>query len=149
MKRIKGVIPLVLIASLIGLSNQSFSNVSQAQVGRYLTVNQAARNSQSNPLEQTFMLTIPESINTIGGAISYILANTGYKLQPKQYQTIQVGLLLGQPLPLSDRKLGPMTVMQALSALSDHSFWQILLDPNHRYVSFILRPSTQSLYDQN
>ena len=149
MRKLKYAVPLVVISSLIGLSNQSFADVPQAQVGRYLTVNQGASNSQNNPLEQSFMLTIPDTINTVGGAISYILTNTGYRLEPKQYQVKQVKLLLAQPLPLSDRKLGPMTVMQALSALSGPSFWQVLVDPNHRYVSFILRPATQTLYDKN
>jgi type IV pili sensor histidine kinase/response regulator len=120
----------------------------QTQVGRYLTVTEGANVSQSEPLQQSFMLNIPGEINTVGGAMSYLLNNSGFSLLPIKYRDTDTETLLTQKLPLSDRSLGPMTVMQALIALSGDAY-VVLVDPQHRYISFMLRPRFQNLYSSN
>lgn len=115
------------------------------RVGRYLSTTSAPKASQQNPLEQIFSLTFPNSINTIGQAMDYILNNTSYKLMPNEYRSEDIASLLGQQLPLSDRQIGPISVDQALHVLAGSSY-QMLIDPKHRYISFILKPTFNNLY---
>ena len=117
----------------------------QIRVGRYLTVNSSAQTAERTPLSQTFMLRFPGTIQTVGQAMGYLLSNTGYRLLPVKYQSTDVKDLFAQSLPMSDRKMGPMSVQQALLTLAGPAYL-MLLDPKHSYVSFMLHRSLQNLY---
>ena len=115
------------------------------QVGRYLTVGNDVSLAQSDPLQQTFQLVFPDSVNRVGDAINFLLVNTGYTLASQGSQSATVIELLQQPLPLSVRALGPTTVQAGLLALAGNAF-QLVVDPAHRLVSFRLRQQYQSIY---
>jgi type IV pili sensor histidine kinase/response regulator len=118
----------------------------QIQTGRYITVSDKLPLAQKNPLEQTVSLTIPAEIQTVGNAVNYLLQNTGYKLLPTKYRLDDASELLKQKLPLNDRRLTNTTVKNALLALVGNAYL-LLIDPKHRYVSFILNPEISKLYE--
>lgn len=117
----------------------------QTQVGRYMTVSNAASISQRDPLQQTFQITFPASIQTVGDAINLVVINTGYQLVPEAAQTKMVKQLLNQALPLSVRSMGPTTVEAGLLALSG-SAYQLVIDPAHRLITYRLKPTYASIY---
>lgn len=115
------------------------------EVGRYLTEKNGASVAQRKPLMQTFELTFPGHVQTVGQAITYLLSNTSYQLVPSEERSMEVSVLLTKPLPLSDRHMGTMSVKDALLALAGTPY-QLLIDPEHRYVSFQLKPNFRVLY---
>ena len=133
---------LIALASL-AIASQCYA--ASTQVGRYLTVSNKPQLYQRDPLQQTFALTFPGRITTVGSAIRYILTKTGYSVLPHKYRNKTVNVLLKQKLPLGDRHLGSTTVIEGLAALAGNSY-QVLVDPEHRYISFILKPKYMSLY---
>ncbi len=114
-------------------------------VGRYLTEQNEASASQTDPLQETFKITFPTTIKTIGKAMTYLLSNTGYSLAPKTYQSTEARDLFQQKLPLSDRQFGVMTVQQGMLALAGNTY-QMLIDPERRYISFQLYWQYRKLY---
>jgi hypothetical protein len=66
-----------------------------------------------------------------------VLAGSGYLLAQKLASDPQVTALLDAPLPLQQRDLRQLTVLEALRILAGEP-WQVTLDPVHRLVSFEL-----------
>jgi type IV pili sensor histidine kinase/response regulator len=132
------VLPLLAQASLVDTNNQ-------IQAGRYLTVPNTPKSSQANPLQETFSITFPDSVNTIGDAMNYVLSNTSYQLLSEKNRNLEFQELLKQQLPVADRQLGPITVQNGLLALAGDSYL-MLVDPKHRYISFTLKPKFANLY---
>ena len=134
-----------LMASLFCLSIFAAGNLNTTQIGRYETVSNGPTESQVDPLNQTFQIQFPSDVTTIKGALDYILANTSYQLQPSKYWTPNMKALMELSLPLSVRKLGPITVKQALHTLSGKSY-QLLIDPRNRWIAFQLSPFARNLF---
>lgn len=134
-----------LIACLIMISFVACANT---QIGRYMTVKNNVSVAQENPLAQTFQITFPASIQTVGDAVHFILINTGYNLVSKNKQSHFTSQLTEQQLPLSLRTLGPTTVEQGLLALAGNAY-QLVIDPAHRLVTFRLKPKYQTIYPSN
>lgn len=126
----------------------SFVTCANTQIGRYMTVKNNVSVSQENPLEQTFQITFPASIQTVGDAVRFILINTGYNFLSKDKLSHFTGQLTEQQLPLSLRTLGPTTVEQGLLALAGNAY-QLVIDPAHRLVTFRLKPKYQIIYPSN
>jgi type IV pili sensor histidine kinase/response regulator len=129
----------------LGLLLPILAGAKQVQTGRYITMAATYTAAQVNPLQETFTLTFPDSINTIGAAMDYVLSNTSYKLLPINRRDDDLQELLKQKLPVADRKLGPITVQDGLIALAGNAYL-MLIDPKHRYVSFALKPKFANLY---
>ncbi len=108
------------------------------QVGRYLTIKDGATKAEINPLLAVSTFTFPPSVYTVGDAINQVLATTGYQLAPKL--SPQVTKTLNQPLPLADRKLGPMRIQTALEVLMGAEVYTLQRDPLNRLVNFKIRP---------
>ena len=121
-------------------------SASAQQIGRYITIANKPMLYQTDPLEQTASITFPATVLTIKDAVNYLLENTGYKLIPKPYQSKDADELLGQKLPLSDRKFTSVTIKAALLALAGNTY-VLLIDPQRRYISFALKPKFKKLYN--
>ena len=133
---------LIILLFITGVANVGFS---ETQVGRYMQVDNSVLPAQIEPLQQVFQITFPATITTVGDAMNFILVNTGYSLVPSKNGSAMIDALLKQPLPLSDRTLGPTTVEQGLSAISGNAY-QLIIDPANRLVDFRLRPQYHSIY---
>ena len=91
---------------------------------------------QIHPLKAPMGLIGNDSL-TIGRAMKDVLAGTGYLLAQPFASDPQVTALFDARLPLQQRSLSRLTVLEALRILAGEP-WQLTLDPVHRLVSFEL-----------
>lgn len=126
-------------ASLATADNTGTSNAgtSEVQVGRYQSVIMRPDENQVDLLSVVITRNLPEHVNTVGQAITHLLEGSGYRLlSPKLAEPYRV-LLFALPLPHAQRRLGPISLRQALELLGGPAF-RLLIDPTYRLVSFEL-----------
>lgn len=80
---------------------------------------------------------IPQSVNSVGQTVEFLLARSGYVLADAAVLSEEAKVLLNLPLPAIHRKIGPMTLDKALTTLSGEAF-ELVVDPVHRKVAFEL-----------
>jgi type IV pili sensor histidine kinase/response regulator len=98
---------------------------------------------QLDLLSGTLELELPQEITTVGQAISYLLEDSGYRLlSAKLAEPYRVGLF-AMPLPEAQRRLGPLSLRQALELLSGPAF-RLAIDPVYRLVTFELLATSES-----
>jgi conjugative transfer region protein (TIGR03748 family) len=94
-------------------------------------------------ISRTLELELPQEITTVGQAISYLLEDSGYRLlSAKLAEPYRVGLF-AMPLPEAQRRLGPLSLRQALELLSGPAF-RLAIDPVYRLVTFELLATSES-----
>ncbi len=83
---------------------------------RYLLINTRPDEAQRNPLHQIVNINLPLNLKlTVGDAFTWLLKQSGYSLCADDHQT---QFLAGKPLPLSQYRLGPMRLEEALKTLA-------------------------------
>ncbi|EAA6245556.1 response regulator [Salmonella enterica subsp. salamae] len=102
---------------------------------RYLLINTRPDEAQRNPLHQIVNINLPLNLKlTVGDAFAWLLKQSGYSLcvddRPTQF-------LAGKPLPLSQYRLGPMRLEEALKTLAGQG-WLMQTDVLNREVCFHL-----------
>lgn len=137
-KRIRKALPalVLVIASVAPLAAWSAGGET-VQVARYSTIAPVASAAQVDPLDAVVTIVFPEQLTTVEEALHYVLRRSGYQLASAEAADPAVSVLANQPLPEVHRRLGPITVARALSALAGPS-WSLVVDPVHRLVSFEL-----------
>ena len=105
-KRVLMVVPTALISlSAFFMSiNSAYAN-NLVQVGRYTSVGIGPTEAEINPLDAVAAFHFPASVTTVGQALSIVLANTGFKLAPKEKLSTDVRSTLSMPLPVTNRVL--------------------------------------------
>ncbi len=140
----------VTLLAISGLLAASFSLSSHAQsgelqVGRYQTVMLQPTDEQLDLLSSIVEIELPEQINTVGQAITHLLEGSGYRLlSPKLAEPYRV-LLFALPLPQAQRRLGPISLRQALELLGGPAF-RLVIEPTYRLVSFELIKTTSDVH---
>ncbi len=126
-------------ASLITVGNVEASNApsSEVQFGRYQTVVLQPDENQVDLLSSMVELELPEQINTVGQAITYLLDGSGYRLLSAKLAEPYRVLLFALPLPKAERQLGPLSLRQALELVSGPAF-RLVIEPVYRLVTFEL-----------
>ena len=104
-------------------------------VGRYSLFAATPTEAQADPLQATINLQFPESVRTVGEAISRLLQDSGYRLAGPEATEPDATYLFALPLPAVHRSLGPMSLKQALDTLAGPAF-RLVEDPLHRLVDF-------------
>ena len=105
------------------------------QVGRYASVRAAPTEAQANLLSTLVTVAFPAQVNTVGEAVQYLLSGSGYRLAAGTEADSARSDLLGLPLPEAHRRLGPLSLQDALETLGGPAF-RLVEDPLHRLVSF-------------
>lgn len=121
----------------------------QVGTGRYSSTSVGPTIAQRNPLMAIGQWQFAPAVHTVGKAITQVLMNTGYTLVPPAQQSVAVKDTLTKPLPLPDRKLGPMRVQTALRVLMGMSVFQLIVDPLHRLVNFKVKPTITPPHHNN
>ena len=103
------------------------------QIGRYSAVHPVPTEEQQDILKVIINVTLPEEIDTTGQAVRYLLKRSGYQLVLPEAQDPEVLQLLAKKLPQIHRKLGPMTLENALLTLTAPAF-RLQKDPVHRLI---------------
>ncbi|MGO0119348.1 response regulator [Citrobacter freundii] len=102
---------------------------------RYLLINTHPDEAQRNPLHQIVNINLPLNLKlTVGDAFAWLLKQSGYSLCIDDHPT---QFLAGKPLPLSQYRLGPMRLEEALKTLAGPS-WLMQADVLNREVCFHL-----------
>ncbi|EBF8126985.1 response regulator [Salmonella enterica subsp. enterica] len=102
---------------------------------RYLLINTRPDEAQRNPLHQIVNINLPLNLKlTVGDAFAWLLKQSGYNLCADDHPT---QFLTGKPLPLSQYRLGPMRLEEALKTLAGPG-WLMQTDVLNREVCFHL-----------
>jgi len=110
-----------------------------AQVARYSTMAPVPRTAEVQPLHTVISVTFPGEVHKVGDALSFLLRRSGYRLAPTEAADPAVDVLMDHTLPAVHRRLGPITLIRALTTLAGPA-WKLVVDPVHRLVSFDLAP---------
>lgn len=119
-----------------------YAAVGKTQAGRYITIKNKPRKEQVELMSQVIQIRFPQNVKTIGHAMEYLLVLSGYDLVPEKSQSYAMRLMLGKPLPVVDRELGPVTMKAGLETLAGPVF-DIVEDPVNRLIAFNLKSSYQ------
>ncbi|MBZ0070650.1 MAG: pili assembly chaperone [Gammaproteobacteria bacterium] len=117
------------------------------QVGRYSLLAATPTDAQANLLATTITVSFPARIVTVGEAVQYLLQRSGYRLVTGPATGPETADLLTLPLPAVHRRLGPVSLTQALETLVGPAF-RLIHDPVHRLVSFELCTATGRVTQQ-
>lgn len=109
---------------------------------RYVSVQVGATPTQRNLLETVLSIHIPESLETIGAALEYVLYPYGLRLLNTEEALPEQTLLLSLALPDPHRTLDPITLIDALNLLGGESF-EVTINPVTRTVSYALKNGYQ------
>jgi type IV pili sensor histidine kinase/response regulator len=104
--------------------------------GRYTLVELAPEAAQRDLLRQLVEISIPPTLAaTVGEALRHLLRHSGYRLCETPDAALD-----GLPLPAAHRRLGPMTLRDALLTLAGPA-WKLSVDDFSRQVCFTRRSS--------
>jgi type IV pili sensor histidine kinase/response regulator len=139
-------------ALLFGIVFLTFTNLSyaynessSAEVGRYLSVSEKPKSSQINLLSQSMLVRFPQSVQTIGDAMNYLLRFSGYNLVARDHMNAALKTTITKSLPAVDRQFGPVPLEVGLMTLAGPAF-SLIQDPINRTVDFKLKPSFTNNY---
>ena len=105
--------------------------------GRYTLVQPGPTAPQIDLLQTIVNHRFTENVRSVGQALDAVLEPSGYSLAALHSSDPKLPVLLSARLPQVQRKLGPMTLEQALNILAGPA-WNLVVDPVHRKVSFEL-----------
>ena len=137
---------LWLLAALFALLPPLSHAQALVQTGRYTAVLAVPTDAQRDPLQAIVTIDFPEDVQTIGQAVNLVLSDTGYKIRDVLYWDVEVFALVQHPLPLVQRKLGPLTVLDLLKTLVGRAF-EVVIDPLDRRVGFEVDAQARGLGD--
>lgn len=129
---------------MLGVSSLSLAEEISSVIpeSRYVSVQVGATPAQLNLLESVLSVHIPESIETIGAALEYVLHPYGFRLFNTEEALPEQALLLSLALPDPHRTLDPITLLDALKLLGGESF-EVTINPVTRTVAYALRKGYQ------
>ena len=132
----------LVLALLLGSCPASIAaqamDVAYTRLDRYTLARAEPAPEQRHPLQAITRIHFSRSIATLGQAIGELLADTGYVLAgPRPQEPHLPAVLLQQPLPASQRNLGPLTLASALDVLAGEA-WEPQVDGLTREVDFSL-----------
>lgn len=105
------------------------------QTGRYSAVPATPTLAQRDPLQVVITVTIPNDLTTVGQAVHYLLKRSGYTVEnPPKLNPNAIRMFLN-PLPGVQRRLGPMTLRDALTVLVTPEFVPVV-DPIRRRINY-------------
>lgn len=105
------------------------------QIGRYSVVATAPTKGQVDLLSVTAAITVPKEIQTIGGALHWLLQDSGYRLAQETVLTDDVHAMLDLPLPAVHRRFEPMPLITVVALMVGPAF-RLVQDPVHRLLAF-------------
>ena len=136
-KKLDGITDKTAKLSIIDPMTTSHLKLLGIQTGRYTTIQAKPIQSQQHLLQVIISVTIPNDIQTIGQTVRYLLKRSGYDLVNPKPDQLKLTQLLVKRLPDVHRRLGPMTLADALVILTAPAF-TLIDDPVHRLISYQL-----------
>ena len=106
-----------------------------AKVSRYFASTDLT-SPQQRLLEQPIMIKIPETVKTVGGALRFVLENTGYALAPEINQSPECKYLYGLSVPRPHRSFDGVPLIEVIKAFGG-SAYKPVIDDTHRLVAHV------------
>ncbi|MFW5443986.1 MAG: hypothetical protein ACKE51_06750 [Methylococcaceae bacterium] len=122
------------------LPKSSTINITGVQTGRYSSIKPKPSHSQRELLQVLITVSIPDDIRNVGQAIRYLLKRSGYELVQPQIHQVELTEFFNKSLPRVHRRIGPMTLEDALITLTAPAFL-LVDDPVRRFISYRLDDS--------
>jgi len=110
---------------------------SLVRVGRYSTVTPKPTPDQADLLLAIIRVTMPAKVDTVGKTVRYLLRRSGFELAGRGTMQPEVVQMLDKKLPQVHRKLGPMTLEDALLVMVGPAF-RLDVDHVHRVINYRL-----------
>lgn len=107
------------------------------QVGRYQSAAVGPDAVQRDLLANVITHEFPDDVDTIGEAVDDLLEGSGYRLLSSTLAARERVHLFALPLPDVQRRLGPLTLREALELLGGEAF-RLVIEPVYRLVSYEL-----------
>jgi len=120
----------------VGAEPQHFSVIgAQTQIGRYSVIAAGPTAGQRDLLSVTRSINVPHDINSVGGALRWLLRDSGYRLADEAILSEEALAMLELPLPNAHRYFEPMPLKAVIGLLVGPAF-HLVQDPLHRLVAF-------------
>ena len=136
--RSNSCVPVVLQAGVLLLALSCAWHPVYAQeitVARYSVMSVDPTPAQLDPLSALVDEIVTDTVTTVGEAVHYLLAGSGYRLSDSVTAPMGREALLALPLPDVHRDIGLVSRRAALEVLASPGFI-LVEDPIHRLVSF-------------
>jgi len=125
------------VTSNVSAKDLHHANESFLQLSRYINLLPGPTKAQRNPLHMVLPnVSFRHEVKTVGQAIRFLLKDTGFRLT-RHHPDKRVFHMFRLSLPKIHRRMGPLTLEQALKTLSGEP-WILAVDPINRLVSFQL-----------
>lgn len=138
----------ISLIGLLSLANIVVQAANVTQINRYTTVENKPLPAQVNPLLAVQQVHFPQTIKTVGEALTYWLQYSGFSLAPQTKQPESLQAVMRQPLPQINRNLGPLSVKVGMEVLVGQEIFTLVHDPLLREVNFKLNPTFQSFFNK-
>ncbi len=119
----------------------TFKPAAVVQTGRYSFVPAIPTLPQREPLQVLITITIPNDLQTVGDTVHYLLRRSGYSVESPPTLNPHAARLFLNPLPDVQRRLGPMTLHDALTVLVTPELVPII-DPIRRRINYVQTAET-------
>ena len=126
--------------ALLSATACSVQAANVTQINRYATVDNKPLRAQVNPLQAVQQVHFPQSVQTVGQAMTYWLQYSGYSLVKMEKQPLSLQAVMQQRLPQVDRNLGPLTIKDGLEVLAGQEVFTLTQNPLLREINFKLKP---------
>lgn len=111
------------------------STLSVKQVARYSVIRPHPASGQQDLLAVAVPIRIPSDIVTVGGALEWVIKDSGYRLAASSRLTTDVEDMLKLPLPKAHRQFQALPLQDVISLLVGSAF-VLVHDPVHRLLAF-------------
>lgn len=136
--------PLPALAVLYTPLAWTQTNADYISINRYSLVKTAPTEAQKDLMAVIIDVSFPESIETVGQAISQLLTVHGFRFSVISAGSFGQTVLYQLPLPKVHRQLGPMSLRTALNTLGGQSF-VLRVNPVTREIAYSIREEHSSL----
>jgi len=124
------------ISRVVIADTETLSNVLPVkQVARYSVIHPHSTFGQQNLLAVAVPIRIPNDIVTLGGALEWVIKDSGYRLAASSRLTTDVEDMLKLPLPKAHRQFQALPIQDVVSLLVGSAF-VLVHDPVHRLLAF-------------
>ena len=105
------------------------------QIARYSVLQPSRTLEQQDLLAVVAPLRVPEEIDTVGGAVEWVLNLSGYRVVSSDQLSVEVKDMLDLPLPNAHRRFEALPKKDIISLLVGPAF-VLVHDPDHRLMTF-------------
>ena len=133
---------IALIAGTLSISRvviadtETLSNALPVkQVARYSVIHPRPTSGQQDLLAVAVPIRISNDIVTVGGALEWVVKDSGYRLAASSRLTTDVEDMLKLPLPKAHRQFQALPLQDVISLLVGSAF-VLVHDPVHRLLAF-------------